>query len=501
MQTMHRTAMPPIERKNLEYKLCFGEIKEMNDARYQFSGHISVKNNLDYGRDIVRNGAYRKTLQDAFRRKAAGDPFLYPYMWNHSTDQIPPGGIYDADEDKHGMYAWVQLNPEMQLARELYSSLKMKTLSRQSVGYLATDVNWIKGEDGKGQVRELLAMDVKEGSCVIFPMNDLARIDQVKRYWPGWTESKGSASGKTSWPLADRGVSWDKGQARRDIAAYATSGDTIDWSKVASCHFWTAKKPPEKWEDCKFPFVMKSGGEMKAVPAAIFNGAARLGAADIDDVSGVRAKMAVYYGRMNMPVPWGKGDMMSYSVDWSDDEDDEFEAKEGRVLSTRTVQVLRKATSGIEKHVGDIQAHMNAHAQNLLAGYPVYSSSDDTPYDISSALAELNAALESKEGRAISEANRAKIAYATDGILKHVKVLKSVVNESQRYNESVGQELFASSEPYDTKEEDPVVAELKALSASLDASRERSTLSRLEELTAKIGIDLSLANLYAAASE
>lgn len=188
------TTMAPTERKGMEYKLCFGEIKEMNDANYQFGGHISVKNNLDYGRDIVRNGAYRKTLADAFQRKAAGDPFLYNYLWNHDSSQIPPGGIYDADEDKHGMYAWVQLNPEVQLARELYASLKMKTLRKQSVGYIAPSVNWIKGEDGKGQVREILEMDVKEGSCVVFAMNDLARIDQVKRYWPGYSAGKGGST-------------------------------------------------------------------------------------------------------------------------------------------------------------------------------------------------------------------------------------------------------------------------------------------------------------------
>jgi len=182
---MNRTAAN-IERKNMEYKLCSCEIKEMNDAKYQFSGHISVKNNLDYGRDIVRNGAYRKSLADAFQRKAAGDAFLYPYLWNHFADTPPIGGIYDADETKTGMRAWVQLNPEISLARDVYSSLKMKTLSRQSVGYLATSVNWAKGEDGQS-IRELLEMDVKEGSCCIFAMNPLARVEQIKRYWPGYS--------------------------------------------------------------------------------------------------------------------------------------------------------------------------------------------------------------------------------------------------------------------------------------------------------------------------
>src|SRR5260370_1603212 len=134
-----------IERK-IEYFPCIAEIKEVDDAKYQIGGYLNYLNNIDFGKDRTMRGAFRKTLQDSFARKSAQSlDFLWPYLWNHDYNILPPGGIYDADEDKHGMYAWVQLNPEVQLARELYSSLKMKTLSRQSVGYHATEVNWIKG--------------------------------------------------------------------------------------------------------------------------------------------------------------------------------------------------------------------------------------------------------------------------------------------------------------------------------------------------------------------
>jgi HK97 family phage prohead protease len=358
-----QTTMAPTERKNMEYLLCVSEIKEMNDARYQFSGHISVKNNLDYGRDIVRNGAYRKTLQAAFQRKAAGEPFLFNYLWNHNTDQIPPGGIYDADEDKVGMRAWVQLNPEVQLARELYSSLKMKTLSRQSVGYIAPSVNWMKGDDGQS-VREILEMDVKEGSCVIFAMNDSARVDQVKRYWPG------------------------------------------------------------------------------------------------------------------------------YSFD---------EAKEGRVLSARTIGVLSKAASGIEKHVGDIQAHLNAQRQNALSGWPVYgSSSSDEPYDIASLTDAIAEMLEGKAGAAISAENHVKIATATANIMKHTKILKDMVHEQDRFNALAGTPVYSarSDEAFDTKEvDDPLVTSLRELRESLGTPTTRSIEDRMDEARARIGVNLAMAAL------
>src|SRR5258708_3464823 len=142
----------------------------------------------------------------------------------------------------------------------------MGTMKKQSMGYRAIQVDWVK-EDGRS-IRNLLEVAVMEGSAVVFPMNDLAQVDTVKRFWPGYS-AKGQASGKTSWPLADRATSWDGGQAKKDIQAWATSGDSVNWSKAAQCFFWVEKSPPENLSQCKMPFVAKSGGEMKAIPAGI----------------------------------------------------------------------------------------------------------------------------------------------------------------------------------------------------------------------------------------
>src|SRR5258708_21968536 len=81
-----------------------------------------------------------------------------------------------------------------------------------------------------------------EGSAVVFPMNDLAQVDTVKRSIFAMNYgAKGQASGKTSWPLADRATSWDAGQAKKDCQAWA--GD--DKGKLAQCCFWVSKSPPE----------------------------------------------------------------------------------------------------------------------------------------------------------------------------------------------------------------------------------------------------------------
>jgi len=363
-----QTTMARTERKGMEYFPCVSEIKELSSTKYQIGGYLNFKHNLDYGRDITRDNAFRKTLQEAFARKSKGDPFLFPYLWNHSQDTPPIAGIFDADEDKSGLYTRVQFNPEIELARDVFSSYKMKTLRQQSMGYVATSVNWIKGEDGKGSIRELLAVDLREGSAVIFAMNPLSVVDSVKRsYWPGFSASS------------------------------------------------------------------------------------------------------------------------------ADDE-----AKEGRVLSARTIGVLRRATSGIEKHVGDIQSHLAAQRQNALAGFTLYSASSDEPYDIASALEELTASLETKEGRAISADTHVRIAKATESIMSGVKAIKSLVNEAQRYNESIGLTLHSSDETYEEKRaDDPLLDSLRELRMSLTPST-RSVEDRMDEIDARIGVNLAMAALLAA---
>jgi hypothetical protein len=146
-------------------------------------------------------------------------------------------------------------------------------------------------------------------------------------------------------------------------------------------------------------------------------------------------------------------------------------------------------------------SHLLPVRANALAGYPVYgSSSSSETYDIASALAELNAELEGKEGRAISADTHVRIAKATEDIMSGVKALKSLVNESARYNQSIGQPMYSSSsETFDTKEaDDPLVVSLRELRESLAGPSSRTLESRMDEIDARIGVELAMANLLLA---
>jgi HK97 family phage prohead protease len=473
-----------VERK-IEYFPCIGgEIKEFNDKKGTFGGYLNYKNNIDFGDDRTMNGAFRKTLQDSYARKAAQSlDYIYPYLWNHDYSQMPPGGIYDADEDKKGFYTWTQINLDMEMGRDLYSSLKMGTLRKQSMGYKCIQAEYVKDEATGRTIRNLLEVAVMEGSCVVFPMNDMAQVDVVKNQI--WTpnrsvfamptlkemgaviNTKGSASGKTTWPLAERGVPWDKGSAHKDIMAYATSGDgTVDWSKAAECHFWVAKSPPENWGDCKFPFTAKSGGSMKAIPAAIFNGAARLDSANIDDVDGVKAKMAVYYRKMKAPIPWEKGNTMDiwskdYLTSYQETMQQDWVSDLWNLWYPLRNEIIQAFVTG-DTPADDVQAAVKQFGAAVLAYVQrgielnmtecLQPSDDDSNSPMPMTMMSADDNPETKDAKLLSAASHAKLTKAVDSAMGHMKEMKSELAR-QRANALQGYQVYGDDDPVPEQKE------------------------------------------------
>ncbi len=254
-------------------------------------------------------------------------------------------------------------------------------------------------------------------------------------------DTKGSASGKTSWPLADRGTAWDAGQAKKDIQAWA--GD--DKGKMAQCFFWVSKSPPTILGDCKLPFVAKSGGEMKAIPQGVISAAGvvqgAMGGANIDDVDGVKRKIASYYSKMKMTPPWAKGntDMDIWSKDyaasyqattqqdWVSDlwnlwyplrneiitayqTGDTPEEDVKSALAQFGTALLAYVQRGIELDMTEF-----LQSDDDDGPKPMYMSRDDNP----------ETKEEAKAGRVLSAANHAKLKKAADGITEHIMQIKS----------------------------------------------------------------------------
>jgi HK97 family phage prohead protease len=318
-----------IKGKPVEYKTFPFEVKSVDEHEGTITGYLSTFGNVDLGNDRVLPGAFKKTIAEAKGRMKNGRKFLFPILWMHDPEQ-PIGGFTDAQEDNQGLLCTAQLDistnstgiPNNPIATRIFSGFKMGYVDELSIGYLAIQ----KSYDKQG-IRDLKECALLEGSGVTmnFAMNPDALVPAsgVKAAY----QSK-VASGKTSWPLADRATTWESGQATKDIEAWANG----DWNKVASCFFWIATSPPTKLDDCKLPFVANVGGQMKAVPQGIISCAGviqgAMGGVDIpsDDLDAVKTKVKSYYTKMDMTPPWeesGKRRRMPQQKDFNDHYRDE----------------------------------------------------------------------------------------------------------------------------------------------------------------------------------
>ncbi len=149
----------------LEWMNCAFEIKASGD-----DGHIeglgAVFDNVDLGFDRIERGAFRESL----KALKGGVPML----WQHWSDK--PIGLWDAlKETAKGLVVGGDMNLDVQLGREARSLTKQGAIKGLSIGYIPRDFEF---ED---EVRVLKRVDLLEVSLVTFPMNQEARIADVKR--------------------------------------------------------------------------------------------------------------------------------------------------------------------------------------------------------------------------------------------------------------------------------------------------------------------------------
>ena len=156
-----------MKRKTLDFQF---EMKAVSDDGL-FSGYASVFENIDSAREIVKPGAFQKSLND-WQAKGA----MPPVLWNHDAGQ--PIGVYTTmREDEKGLYVEGQLLVgDVQKARETHALLKAGAISGMSIGYgVVKDEN-----DTKSGIRRLLELKLYEASVVTFPANQAATVTYVK---------------------------------------------------------------------------------------------------------------------------------------------------------------------------------------------------------------------------------------------------------------------------------------------------------------------------------
>jgi len=128
----------------------------------RFAGYAALFDKRDSGRDVIRAGAFARTLAERKER--------LPLYWQHRPDQRI-GWVERAAEDQRGLRVIARIdNP----AGGAAAALKRGAVTGLSFGYAARGFR----RDHAG--RELTDIDLFEVSLVTNPMQDGARVHLVE---------------------------------------------------------------------------------------------------------------------------------------------------------------------------------------------------------------------------------------------------------------------------------------------------------------------------------
>ena len=129
----------------------------------RFAGYAALFDRVDRGGDVVRQGAFTRTLGDVWR---------VPLLWQHDPKR-PIGVVERLAEDKRGLRVIGRLS-EGAGGREAAALMREGALSGLSFGYR------VRGAGTRGTKRELRDLDLVEVSLVTFPMQPAARVHAVE---------------------------------------------------------------------------------------------------------------------------------------------------------------------------------------------------------------------------------------------------------------------------------------------------------------------------------
>ena len=139
------------------------EIKEVSEEG-EFEAMLAKFNNVDAGNDKIIPGAFAKGLKRRHR---------FPLLADHDTRKVIGG--FTAKETDAGLVINGEFNLDTQSGKENHSNAKKGNKTGFSIGFSVNDF-----EIAKNGVRVLKELKLHEGSIVTFPMNDKARLIDIK---------------------------------------------------------------------------------------------------------------------------------------------------------------------------------------------------------------------------------------------------------------------------------------------------------------------------------
>ena len=139
-------------------------VYDIDEKNNLVKGYGSFFDNKDSDQDIIRKGAYQKTIQENGSR--------VKYLYQHDMMQ-PIGKMTELYEDDKGL-VFVAEVPKTSLGKDVIELMKAGVITENSVGIMPIV------KENKGDYREIREVKLYEISAVTLAANDQAKILDVK---------------------------------------------------------------------------------------------------------------------------------------------------------------------------------------------------------------------------------------------------------------------------------------------------------------------------------
>jgi len=155
------------------------EIKDLNEGSREVAIYLAKFNNLDSDNDIIRPGAFKKSISErgpnsATNRKIA---FLRYHNWEKQI-----GRFTELAEDENGLFAVGKLGNST-IGNDALNDYKDGIIREHSIGfkYIQDKIRFVETDNQGGGYFEVLEVALFEGSAVTFGANDETNVVDVSK--------------------------------------------------------------------------------------------------------------------------------------------------------------------------------------------------------------------------------------------------------------------------------------------------------------------------------
>lgn len=266
-------------QKKLSYLEVPFEIKNLHDDEeddnfFIFEGLASTFNDIDLGDDVIKPGAFQKSL-------LVRTPII---LWQHRTSE-PIGMPILIEERVEGLFIRARLPKDDTLVSgRVIPQMRVGSIRKMSIGFDIAD------SETEGRLRILKEINLWEVSLVTFPMNENANVTDFKTV----TAFNGSL------PVASSSRVWDSTAAMRRFRQFSGSNEAPS-STYKNFFLWFDSTAPDEFGSYKLPFVDIVDGEPNAIPRGLSAARGRLDQTDIpeNDKSRVLANIERYQEKID----------------------------------------------------------------------------------------------------------------------------------------------------------------------------------------------------------